>query len=441
MKHPWSQLRGLPRPVWVLFTAILVNRAGTMVLPFMVLYLTRSLGLTPGRAALALAAYGVGAVLTAPVAGRLADRVGPRRLIVASLFGSATLLLLFPLVHTLRGILIMTFIWSVAGEALRPSSLAWMSDLVPPDRRRAGFALTRLAVNLGMSIGPAVAGFVAQVSFTAIFIIDAATSLAAGALLLMATHEPAKDAAAESVPADQVPADRAPAAATVEPAPPPPPAAPPPAAPAPAAARAAAPDRRAHGDRRFLFFLAAILPAQVVFFQHQAVLPLFLTRDLGLAEAAFGLIFTINTLLVTLVEVPLNGATSRWSHRRALTVGALLIGAGFGGLALAHGFAGVAVMVVVWTFGEMILLPGSAAFVADAAPPARRGEYLGLYSMSFSFAFAIAPWLGTQVMEGLGTRAVWVAALLCGVLSAGLVAMLHPRGAPAQGGDPVGVGV
>jgi len=438
LKHPWSQLSGLPRPVWVLFTAILINRAGTMVLPFMVLYLTHSLGLTPGRAALALAAYGVGAVLTAPVAGRLADRVGPRRVIVASLFASASLLLVFPLVHTLRGILILTFIWSVAGEALRPASLAWMTDLVPPDRRRAGFALTRLAVNLGMSVGPAVAGFVAQVSFTAIFVLDAATSLAAGALLLIATREAGgagSGAVAPASGAETAPAGAATAAAVVETAaPPPPPAAPP-------AGRVAAPDRRAHGDLRFLFFLAAILPAQVVFFQHQAVLPLFLTRDLGLAEAAYGLMFTINTLLVTLVEVPLNAATSRWSHRRALAIGAFLVGAGFGGLALVHGFAGVAVMVVVWTFGEMILLPGSAAFVADASPPARRGEYLGLYSMSFSFAFAIAPWLGAQVMEGLGTRAVWVASFLCGGLSAGLVAILHPRGAPAPAGGPVGAGV
>jgi predicted MFS family arabinose efflux permease len=449
MKHPWSQLSGLPRPVWVLFGATLVNRCGTMVLPFMVLYLTRSLGLPPRRAALALAAYGLGAVLTAPVSGRLADRIGARRVIVASLLGSATLLSIFPLAHTLRSILILTFIWSMLGEAVRPASLAWMSDLVPPDRRRAGFALTRLAVNLGMSLGPAVAGFVVQFSFTAIFILDAATSLAAAALLLIATRgvaggdargatatAPGPDAGPPAPPAEAEVAPNAPTADA-------------PAAVATAAvatipaAAGPAPDRRAHRDPRFLFFLAAILPAQVVFFQHTAVLPLFLTRDLGLAEAAYGLMFTINTMLVIFVEVPLNSATSRWSHRQSLALGALLVGAGFGGLSIVHGFPGVAAMVVVWTFGEMILLPGSAAFVADASPPARRGEYLGLYSMSFSIAFAIAPWLGAQAMENLGTRAVWVAACACGVLSAGLVTFLRPDGpSPAAApGTPPAAGV
>jgi MFS family permease len=432
--HPWSQLSGLPRPVWVLFGATLVNRAGTMVLPFMVLYLTHSLGLPPARAALALAAYELGAVLTAPVSGRLADRVGPRRVIVASLFGSAALLLVFPLAHTLRSILILTFIWSVLGEAVRPASLAWMGELVPPDRRRAGFALTRLAVNLGMSLGPAVAGFVVQVSFTAIFILDAVTSLIAAALLLIATRGPVAGAtgAQPALP----PAPGPPAApaesegGTVKPASPAAPAAGTGPAPVPG------PERRAHRDLRFLFFLAAILPAQVVFFQHQVVMPLFLTRDLGLAEAAYGLMFTINTLLVILVEVPLNSATSRWSHRRALSLGALLVGAGFGGLSIVQGFAGVALMVVVWTFGEMVLLPGSAAFVADASPPARRGEYLGLYSMSFSLAFAISPWLGAQAMELLGTRAVWVAACACGILSAGLVMLLRPEGTAGAGSSP-----
>jgi predicted MFS family arabinose efflux permease len=425
--QPWSQLSGLPRPVWALFTATLVNRAGTMVLPFMVLYLTHSLGLTPGRASLALAAYGFGAVLTAPVAGRLADRVGARRVIVSSMFASATLLMIFPLARTLPAILAMTFIWSVAAEALRPASLAWMTDLVPPDRRRAGFALTRLAVNLGMSIGPAVAGFVVGFSFTAIFILDAATSLIAGSLLLLWTSPQARPAAgAVAGPAGAMAGGGAGPGAGTEPGGG---GAEPSGSAATRSTTGPSEDRRAHLDRRFIFFLAAILPAQIVFFQHTSALALYLTRDLGLTESAYGLIFTINTLMVISIEVPLNAAISEWSHRASLAAGALLTGIGFGGLAFATGFPSVAAMVVVWTFGEMVLLPGSAAFVAEAAPPARRGEYLGFYSMSFSFAFAVAPWLGAQVMEAFGTRAVWGAAFASGLLSAALVMRVRP--APA----------
>jgi predicted MFS family arabinose efflux permease len=94
--NPWRGLRDLPKEIWILAAATLVNRAGTMVLPFLVLYLTRTLGITPAHAALALTVYGVAALLTMPVAGRLSDRVGPLVVMKASLLLSGVLLLLFP---------------------------------------------------------------------------------------------------------------------------------------------------------------------------------------------------------------------------------------------------------------------------------------------------------------------------------------------------------
>jgi MFS family permease len=98
-------------------------------------------------------------------------------------------------------------------------------------------------------------------------------------------------------------------------------------------------------------------------------------------------------------------------------------------------------MVIIWTFGEMILLPGSSAFVADAAPESRRGEYLGLYSMSFSIAYAAAPWLGTRLMEAAGARAVWAAAFGCSLVSALLLTTLRrsPHPSAASPGAAPGV--
>jgi MFS family permease len=391
--NPYSSLRGLPRAAWVLCGAVLVNRMGTMVIPFLVLYLTRELGVSPSKAAAALAVYGLGAVATAPFAGRLADRIGPRSIVSTSLVAAGLILLPYPWLRSYPAIVALTFVWSVAGEALRPATLAWISSVVPPSQRRAAFALNRLAVNLGMSIGPAVAGFVVARSFAAIFILDALTSIAAGAIILVATR------------------DIPPLSATVDPAAP--------AGPAPG------PRLRAWRDPVFLYFLAGCLPVQIVFFQHASTLPLYLVRDLGLSESIYGMMFTINTLMIILLEVPLNGATSAWSHRRQLALGALLTGLGFGGVGLAGGAGGVALMVVVWTFGEMILLPGSAAFAADAAPSERRGEYLGLYSMSFSGAFAVAPWLGARTMELISPRALWIGCALCGALSALLLSRVR----------------
>ncbi|OYV70861.1 MAG: hypothetical protein B7Z74_07405, partial [Deltaproteobacteria bacterium 21-66-5] len=116
------------------------------------------------------------------------------------------------------------------------------------------------------------------------------------------------------------------------------------------------------------------------------------------------------------------------SHRRSLSLGALLTGAGFGALALAGGYWSVGLTVVIWTFGEMILFPGSAAAVADWAPPDRRGEYMGLYAMTFSLCLTVGPWLGTLVLERLGSRPLWGLCLLLGCCTAAMVGSMRSLG-------------
>ena len=182
--NPWRGLGGLPRELWILFIATLVNRAGTMALVFLTLYGTRSLGLTDGQAGLVFTVYGIGAIITAPLAGRLSDRAGPLRVMKLSLFFSGAVLFVLPFAQTLFAILVITFLWAVAGEALRPASMAIISDVAAPEQRKPAFALNRLAINLGMSVGPVVGGFLAEVSFKAIFFVDGATSIAAGLILV-----------------------------------------------------------------------------------------------------------------------------------------------------------------------------------------------------------------------------------------------------------------
>lgn len=412
--NPWRGLRGLPREIWVLFAVALVNRAGTMALPFLVLYLTRVREMPAGDAGLALVVYGVGALCTAPLSGRLSDWAGPVRVMQASLFLSGLLLVVFPFVRGLVPILAITLAWSLAGEAFRPACLACVSDLVASDRRKSAFAVIRLAVNLGMSVGPAIGGLLAVVSFPALYLVDGATSILAGIVLtfsawpVAARSSPIRHLLQTAAPegaADFAPAEGIDIAAASRPA-------------------------RLLADRRLLWFLAAMIPVMVVFFQHATSFPLFLVQELRMPETAYGMMFPINTLLIVILEVPLNLAMARWPHGPALALGALLCGAGFGALAFARGIAGIAATVVIWTFGEMILLPGSAAYAADIAPRDRRGQYMGLYSMTFSAAFAFGPWIGIQVFDRFGGATLWGAAFACGILSAAM--MWRLQASPAE---------
>jgi MFS family permease len=413
--NPWRGLRGLPRTVWILSLTTLVNRLGTMALPFMALYLTRSRGFTGAEAGLVLTVYGLAALVAGPLSGRLCDRVGAARVAQAALLISGATVMTIPLARTFGAILGITVLWALTNESFRPANLTMFSSLVDPGSRKAAFALARLAVNLGMSIGPAAGGFLASVSFPALFVVDGATSLVAGVVLLLSAARlrfggPVRTG---TRPGLDHPGSLSAGSATGHPT--------------------------AWIDRHLLYFLVALLPILVVFFQHEASMPLFLVGDLHMKESWYGLLFTLNTVLIILLEVPLNLKTAHWPHPRTLALGAFLVGAGFGAMALCRGPLGAAITVVIWTFGEMMLLPGSSAYVADISPAERRGSYMGLYTMSFSAAFTIGPGLGVALLERFGARVLWVAAFALGCLSTALLGRVktRARAAPVEAAPPV----
>lgn len=403
----WRDLRVLPREAWILFGATLANRAGSMVLPFLVLYLTKELGFSAATAGLMLLLYGLGALIAAPVAGSLADRYGPVPILRASLLSSGAILLAFPLARSLSAVVVATLLLAFVTESFRPASMSLVGDLVPAPQRKTAFAVNRLAINLGMSVGPAAGGFLAAASFRSIFWVDGATSILAGLILVTAafrvrhraTHDPLTDSPLAAL--------------------------------------------RAHADPRFLYFLACVFPVTLVFFQHLSTMPLFLVRELSVPVTSYGLLFSLNTLLIVFFEVPLNSATSHWPHRRTLALGALFSGAGFGAMALTGDIWAVAATVVVWTVGEMLFFPAVSAYIADVAPERRRGEYMGLSQMTFGLAFMLGPWAGTAILDRFGSKTVWGLTFLLGLLATLLLLRLpEPRHAHAGSGvkmpDPAG---
>ncbi len=389
--NPWKDLAGLPRESWLIALATLVNRAGTMVMPFLVLFLTRDRGLAATRAGFAIAVYGAVALVWSPIAGRLGDAWGQLRMVKASLFASAAVLMAVPLFHSYASILFGMVLLAFASEPVRPATMALVSHLAPPQRRRQAFALNRLAVNLGMSVGPALGGFLAESSFRALFWVDAATSLVAGLVLSVIPfraprhfHDPT----------------------AVQPG-------------------------TALRDGKLLYVLAALLPVLMVFFQHVSTMPLYLVDTLGFRPSVYGSLFAVNTLVIVLTEVRLNTLTGHWPFGRTLAIGALLATLGFAALAIAHSLPAVVATVLVWTAGEMILFPTMSAYISELAPPARRGEYLGFYTMAFGVAFSLGPWLGTLVFQHLGPVTLWALCLPAGCISVWALARVSTR-APAS---------
>ena len=383
--NAWRDLAKLPRELWILCLATFVNRAGTMALPFLALYLTESLKFSSARAGIVLTVWGLVALFMGPVAGKLSDRWGSLFMLETMMVAFGVVLLLFPLAHSWPAVLGMTILFALTNVGFGPPSLAMISSLSTPEQRKSAFALARLAINLGMSVGPAVGGFLAQHSFPLLFIADGATALIATAVLVFSPfHKRIRKHELEN----HVPTKES--------------------------------KWMLHtlfSDANLQVFLLGIIPVIIVFWQHQSTMPLYLVRDLHFSTSAYGMLFTLSTLMVVTMEIPLNSLMAHWPHRRTFVLGCSLMTLGFGALAVARSHVEVALTVAIWTVGEMILFPAMSAYVSEIAPEGKRGEYMGFYSMGFNFALMAAPGLGTFALEHYGPTLLWLAMLAIGSLS------------------------
>ncbi|MFA7229398.1 MAG: MFS transporter, partial [Melioribacteraceae bacterium] len=233
--NPWRGLKNIPRSVWLIASTTLINRSGTMVLPFLVIYMTTEIGVSAGAAGLVLAFYGAGALVTAPFVGKLSDKIGSLLVMKLSLILTGIVIILYSFVQNYYAILGVTLLWSVISEAFRPANLSLISDETETEQRKTAFALNRLAINLGMSIGPVAGGFLSALNCSLLFYVNGLTSIIAGIFLMMVHIEPRNKKLAEDSEVDKPLRDGA--------------------------------SDTILKDKSFLLFMLALIPVELVFFQ------------------------------------------------------------------------------------------------------------------------------------------------------------------------------
>jgi MFS family permease len=399
-----DSFRGLSRSVWILSLVMLVNRAGAMVLPFLTVYLTSELSFTLPQAGWVMSCFGLGSVLGSYTGGKLTDRFGYYPVQFWSLVLTAFMFWSLTLVTTFAGFCTVIFLTSFIADAFRPASMVAVAAYSREENRTRSFALIRLAINLGYAIGPALGGLIALTQgYFWLFVIDGLTCLAA-ALIFRIYLNPRRAPAEEE----------------------------------PVVAGMAGGTGRVWKDRRYLFFILVTVITGMVFMQLLSTLPVYWKEQVGLNEAQIGGLFTLNCLLITLLEMPLIFVLERKGGlHRVMALGALLIGLTYLALILGVSAGVIIASVVLITFGEMLNFPFANAYAVKTAPVDRRGEYMALFTMAYSVAHIFAPQLGLQVAAHLGFDVLWYILTLLGLISMwGYLRLGRPAAEPFPAPQP-----
>ncbi len=383
-------IRELPRPAWILFAGNCINWFASFAIIFLALYLTKR-GFSIPEAGGAVAAFGGGGTAAGLIAGHLADRFGRRTTMAVSMFASAATVLLLYFVRPYPALLALAFAAGLATNTWRPASRALMADVVPEGQRVTAFAFTRFAGHVGYASGAAVAGFLADHSFLWVFVMDAATSVIFGLLVLLALPEGRRTTKSEDVERGGY--------ATIA------------------------------ADKPFLLLFAASAFVAFIFAQQQSSLPLYVERILHLRPADFGLLISLNGALVLAIELPISSVTMRHPPKQMMGLGFLLFGAGFALTATAHSLLALLGTVAIWTLGEIVSAPVAYAYLADIAPEHLRGRYQGIYELAWGFGGVAGPALGS-VLLAWSVNGLWA---VCGALglAASVLVLASPRRGPA----------
>ncbi len=378
---------GLPRTYWVLWTGILLNRLGGTVFFLLGVYLTHERGLRPELAGLIISVNAAGGLFAGPVGGALADRVGRRATLLGGTTLAGTLMLALGFARSTFAIVAIAPLLGFFTDICRPPVQAAVADLVPPADRPRAYGLIYWAFNLGFTAAAALGGALAEHHFTLLFVIDAGTTLAYGAIVLFGLPE--------TRPAD--PKGQAQA---------------------PIWARFTAPFR----DRGFVAYTSVQLLMLLAFAQVLLALPLDM-RAHGMGTGAIGRMFAFNGLLIVFVQPLLLKKLRGAGGIGLLAAGAALAGLGLGATALATGALGFAAATAIWTGGEICFSIAGPTVLANLAPPHQRGTYQGTYQLAWGAASTAAPIVGSAVLAGLGRGTLWLACLC----SCSLAAALHLR--------------
>lgn len=368
-----NNFRGFSREIWILTLVTFINRAGTMVLPFLSKYLKEDLQFTYNQVGWIMVSFGLGSMLGSWLGGKLSDKIGFYRIMVFSLFTSGVSLFFLQYLTSFWSLCVGMFVIMTIADMFRPAMYVSLGAYAKPENRTRALTLVRLAVNLGFAAGPALGGLIIMgIGYQGLFWVDGAScivSISIFALLVKEKKKPVHDSSHDIIS---------------EPT-------------------------SVFKDKIFWIFLFMSFATAMIFFQLFTTLPLYHKEQFGLTAFQTGLLMTLNGLLIFSLEMPIVSYLERKSVQKIKIIlyGSLLMALSFFLLQI-NFWAGILVFaMIIISIGEILAFPFSNAFALSRAPRGQEGRYMALYTMSFSLAHIVSSKVGFEFITRFGYQTNW----------------------------------
>ena len=386
MKEKFTRLyRKYPKQFWLLFFGMFIAMmTGTMIWPLLLIYVSKRLTMPLAQIASLMTINAVVGVTFTFVAGPLVDKFGRKWLMVAGLLINAAAYLVMMWADTYAYFAVSMAISGFSNPFFRVGADAMLTDIIPEEKRLDAFALTRMAKNVGVSMGPAIGGILATISYNISFI-SAASGMLFFAVLLTIFAKETLPVKAE-LPTITLPAQKTGYKTML-------------------------------ADKDFVAMISLYTFGWITAALMWVLLPVYANQQYGIPESLYGLIPTANGLIVIFLQVLVTSKTKRFPPLAMITLGMFLYAIGTGSVAFSRGFWGFLLSIVIITIGELIIVPTSSAYVANRAHPEMRGRYMGIYNLAWSFARGMGPLMGGWLSDSYGPVYIWYGGFVVGALS------------------------
>ncbi|MEM0543307.1 MFS transporter [Flavobacterium sp. j3] len=380
-----NNFRGFSREVWILAIITFINRAGTMVLPFLSKYLKEDLHFSYSEVGWIMVCFGVGSMLGSWLGGKLSDKIGFYKIMIFSLFTSGLLFFVIQFITSFIGLCISMFVIMVVADMFRPAMFVSLGAYAKPENRTRALTLVRLAINLGFAAGPALGGLIIMnIGYRGLFWADGMTCIVAIVIFWLMVKEKKKTAFRDAAhPGDVL-------------------------------------THSVFKDKPFWIFLTTCLITGILFFQLFTTIPLYHREQFNLSEFETGLLLTLNGVLVFFCEMAIVGYVERKNINKIKIVsfGSLFMAISMF-LMLINTWAGILIIMMLFmTFAEMFAFPFSNSVALSRAPKGHEGRYMAIYTMSFSLAHILSAKTGMEIIERYGYQANWFFMGMLGILGA-----------------------